>query len=1148
MKAFLARARAVSEKDLGPLAVELASFVLEQSKVFRSSSERAQRARLSRLLGSPTTQRLGLIITDRAHRSADATRTVLGVREALGRLAGKADLGLVDRFELGALRTLGSIAPPMTLAALHARLKQESEAFALDADRLGPGLSRLKELERRINLNQLGEEVLGEKDAARYVATTVGLLGREDVDAVSIKLSSLYSQARVVAFDSVVQVGLGKVAPIFEAAMRSDKLVYFDMEAFRDLELSAEIFLRSVLAPRFAQVRSGIALQAYLPDTLELLERILLAAHRRIRSGGRRLRVRLVKGANLAAETVQASLSRLEVPIFSDKHQVDAHLKRILRQAFRPEHLDAIELGLGSHNIFDQAYAVLLAEQRGVRSMLELEMLYGMTESVGTAWSRLDRPVLVYAPAVSAASFPAAVAYLVRRLDENTSPENFLASSLDMEAGDAAFEREALRFLDALDTSYEPAVETRRTQDRGHLYWLSGPAPALSPGDAPAEAAFSPLAAASSLSERFDNASDTDWTRPWNREALTRALDWARASEFLVGPRIGGEFRVGPETSGFDPSEPDQAAYRLHLATAHDIERALSTATEALPRWSQTEPKERALILERAAIELEKDRLRLIALMVKDAGKRVEEADIEVSEAVDFARYYARSLLELDERYELTARGVTVVTPPWNFPLAIPLGGCLAALAAGNTVILKPAPETPLVAQAGVEALFRAGVPLDALSFIPCDDSIASPLIQDSRVCQVVLTGATSTAQLFLKLRPSLRLIAETGGKNAAFVSALSDREAAIHAIVQSAFGHAGQKCSALSVLVLEKEVYEDAHFRAALIDAAASLPVGSAWQVDSFVTPLIRPPVGPLAQVLERGDGRARWVLSPQIAPKNRALVSPGILWGVLEGSFAHTTEFFGPVLSVLPARNLEQGLTIMNATPYGLTAGFFGLSEGEQTRFAETVDAGNLYINRSLTGAVVGRQPFGGRKASSFGPGAKAGGPRYVGQLAKLRLKPSGLARGPASNFPAEARGTAAVGEANWLRFQAARTILIVGAGTTEAEVSLTLAAARSVGAKIDRYPGASGSEHAPLHAAATLTRFVEASKARRVRLLGEAPLEVGLVAAELGLTLLDDPVSEDLELERQHYLLEQSVSVAFHRYGNISLRDLHPMLQGR
>jgi RHH-type transcriptional regulator, proline utilization regulon repressor / proline dehydrogenase / delta 1-pyrroline-5-carboxylate dehydrogenase len=1109
MQRFLELARSTDESELGVLSVELAAEILREARQSEDARDRDQQKTLAGLTASAARQRLVLGVTDRAERSQDPARVVRAVREVLERVGIDRSWPTLDRLQLSALAGVGGAVPSLTVRLLRERLLRESAPFVLDASE--PALTeRLRELHARqaaINLNQLGEEVLGEGDAARYLATTRTLLVRPDVDAVSVKLSSVCSQVRILAFDHVATLVTERLLLLCREAAEHDKLVYFDMEAYRDLELTAAVFLRLCAQPDLSRLRLGLALQAYLPDTAGVLTRVLAGAQQRSRSGGAKLRIRLVKGANLAAESVGASAHRLTVPVYPSKHLVDANYKRLLSVLLDPELASAIDVGVGSHNLFDQAYAVLLAERRGVRAMMELEMLEGMSRSTALVLSRRLGRVLVYAPAVHPAQFPAAVAYLVRRLDENTSPENFLGQSVGMQPQDAAFQAEAARFTRALEESKQPTVTTYRLQDRSRPPELTQRTEPRTP---------------------FDNAADTDFTRACNRETFLRALDAVRLGAFDVRPSIAGEDLVGDEQVGFDPSRPGHDAYTLHWARADQIERALASGERALPLWERTPARVRALALDRVADELEKDRPRLCALMVLDAGKRLEEADIEVSEAIDFARYYARQLLVLSERFEMVPHGLTVVTPPWNFPLAIPLGGCLAALAAGNPVILKPAPETPLVARAGVDACHRAGVPTDALQFVPCADELASQLITDPRVKQVVLTGATSTAELFLRMRPELRLMAETGGKNAAYVADLSDREAAIGHIVQSAFGHAGQKCSALSLLVLERPVYEDAHFRRTLVDAAQSLPVGSAWDPYSFVTPLIRPPAGALERVLRAGDEGASWALEPRIDQDNPGLVSPGILWGVRPRSFAHQTEFFGPVLSVLCARDLEHGLEIMNGTPYGLTAGFFGLSEGEQVRFVEGMDAGNLYLNRGITGAVVGRQPFGGRKASSVGPGAKAGGPGYLPQF--CQLTPRGKARALA-----DVPGTVAVGEANWLRHQPASVLLFVGEGVSEEDVDATLEAARLAGASV------------------TVLRSGEADLASRltttrVRLLGTAPRELVELTRERGLSVLSGPVSPDLALEMRHYVQEQSVSIAYHRHGNLSLRSIHPLLQDR
>ena len=378
---------------------------------------------------------------------------------------------------------------------------------------------------------------------------------------------------------------------------------------------------------------------------------------------------------------------------------------------------------------------------------------------------------------------------------------------------------------------------------------------------------------------------------------------------------------------------------------------------------------------------LRKSRADLIGAMVADTGKIISEADVEVSEAIDFAEYYRRNAVEVHALHDIEwqAKGVILVAPPWNFPCSIPAGGILAALAAGNSVIFKPAPEAVFVGWILAQAFWEAGVPQDLLQFFTCaDEPVGSSLIQDPRIDSIVLTGATATARLFLEKRPGLDLSAETGGKNAMIITALADRDLAIKDLLQSAFGHSGQKCSACSLAICEAEVYDDPHFRQALCEAAASLCVGSPWNLTTKVNPLIRIPNSILMKGLTTLEAGEEWLLAPKADPHNPQLWSPGIKLGVTPESFTYRNELFGPVLGVMRADNLAHALHLANGTPYGLTAGLHSLDEREHMYWIEHIEAGNCYINRGITGAIVQRQPFGGCKQSSFGPGAKAGGPQ--------------------------------------------------------------------------------------------------------------------------------------------------------------------------
>ncbi len=456
---------------------------------------------------------------------------------------------------------------------------------------------------------------------------------------------------------------------------------------------------------------------------------------------------------------------------------------------------------------------------------------------------------------------------------------------------------------------------------------------------------------------------------------------------------IGGKVIEGKAlASGFDPSNPSKPLYQYSLADSVQVEMAIQSANFSSEEWRKVSLEERIELLVAIAHQLRLHRDRLIGSMIADTGKIVTEADAEISEAIDFAEYYARNIKEICAFEDLSfePKGTVLVAPPWNFPCSIPTGGIVAALATGNVVLFKPATEAILVGWELVQILWKAGIPKDVLQFVTCfDEPVGSELIKDPRIHCIILTGATATAKHFMKMRPGVDLIAETGGKNAIIVTSLSDRDLAIKDLVYSAFGHAGQKCSACSLAVLEKEVYDDLHFRQQLKDAAASLKVGASWDLSTKINPLIHIPNQTLLKALTQLEEGEEWLLVPKQDKCNPNLWSPGIKLGVKPGSYTHQTEFFGPVLGIMRAENLDEAIQYVNSTTYGLTSGIQSLDDREQNRWLEQVEAGNYYVNRGITGAIVERQPFGGFKESSFGRGAKAGGPNYLTQLMKIKQK---------------------------------------------------------------------------------------------------------------------------------------------------------------
>ncbi|TFC05184.1 aldehyde dehydrogenase family protein [Cryobacterium adonitolivorans] len=898
----------------------------------------------------------------------------------------------VLRGAIGVGGVMGPVLPWVVIPAARKVLRQMVGHLVVDAtaDKLGPTIEALKESGNRLNINLLGEAVLGEKEALRRLAGTRELLARDDVDYVSIKVSSIASQLSMWAFEEAVDRVVERLTPLYElaAASPTPKFINLDMEEYRDLDLTIAVFERILDQPRLQGLEAGIVLQAYLPDALGALQGLTQWAHARRAGGGAPIKVRLVKGANLAMEHVDATVHDWPLATYSSKQDTDTNYKRVLNWALTPQNTDAVRIGVAGHNLFDVAYAHLLAQQRGVDDRIEFEMLLGMATSQAEAVKKDVGRLLLYTPVVNPAEFDVAISYLIRRLEENASEENFMSAVFELADTPALFEREKQRFLDSLaaleaapgaqgGTVFVPPPN--RDQDRSVVVPLEtlpdidSPPLTTPPADAddPNLTAMVLGLTRGSVSRSrsslggFHNEPDTDPSLPANR-AWGRSI-LARVETSMLGRESIRQARI---------DDPDR------------LDEVIATVTAAGAAWAQKPGIERAQVLHRAGLALAANRDRLIEVMASETGKTIAEGDPEVSEAIDFAHYYADRARELDsvQGAVFVPSRLTVITPPWNFPVAIPAGGVLAALAAGSGVIIKPAALAQRTGAVMVEALWEAGVPRELLALVDLPDrALGSRLLSHPNVDRVILTGAYETATLFRGLREDLPLLAETSGKNAIIVTPSADLDLAAADVIKSAFGHAGQKCSAASLVILVGSVARSTRFLGQLVDAATSLRVGRPADPDSQMGPIIEPADGKLLHALtELGAGES-WLVEPKLLDDDLEtgvgqLWSPGIRSGVAPGSYFHLTEFFGPVLGVMHARSLEEAIRYQNAVDYGLTAGLHSLDADEIAQWVDTVQAGNLYVNRGITGAIVRRQPFGGWKRSAVGPGSKAGGPNYL------------------------------------------------------------------------------------------------------------------------------------------------------------------------
>jgi RHH-type transcriptional regulator, proline utilization regulon repressor / proline dehydrogenase / delta 1-pyrroline-5-carboxylate dehydrogenase len=950
---------------------------------------------------------------------------------------------------------------------------------------------------------------------------------------VSVKASSVVSQLVPWDLEGSRDRLVERLTPLFATARDEGVFVNLDMEEYKDLDLTLALFTTLLDVPALRGCSAGIVLQAYLPDSVAALDHVAEFARRRVDAGGAPVKVRLVKGANLAMERVDAALHDWPQAPYASKAEVDANYVRLLDRALRPELADALRIGVASHHLHHVALAVELAAARGVEHQMDVEMLQGMAPAQADAVSAdlAGRESLVlYTPVVHAEDFDAAVSYLVRRLEENAGHENYLYAlfSRNDGSGTATYVE---RFRASVRDRDTVADTPRRTQDRS--------------AEAAAMAHLSRPTAERRRSHPdedgpgFRNEPDTDPSLPANR-------DWARHA-VAAAPAVGRQ----PELT--DPAAVDAV-----------VDRAAASS------WHDTPPAERARLLREAARSLVAARTELLTTMVGEAGKTVAEADPEISEAVDFAAYYADRAEELDPARFTPAR-VVVVTPPWNFPVAIPLGGCLAALAAGAAVVIKPAPQVRACAEVGVAALHHAGLPADALQLVHTDEGAAGQrLITHPAVERVVLTGASETAALFRSWRPDLPLIAETSGKNALVITPAADPDLAVADLLRSAFGHAGQKCSAASLAILVGSMGDPRsrvgrRFRRQLVDAVSTLRVGHGSDLATTMGPL----VGELSPKLERAlttleDGES-WLVEPRqvggasgaTGEGTSAEWTPGVRDGVAPGSWFHLTECFGPVLGLMTAGSLDEAIALQNATAYGLTGGLHSLDADEIDHWSERVEVGNAYVNRHITGAIVARQSFGGWKGSVVGPGAKPGGPNYVAQfgtwrdpadLAELPSAPLGRAAADllasvASSLPTagltwlraaagsdaaawrdefavEHDPTGIAAEANVFRYRPLPSLrLVVGDAAAARDVLRVRLAGACAGVPVTE-----------------VDPDVAPEPGERLRVVGTAPEALRRAAAEVGASLVDAPVLADGRREMLTVLREQAISVTRHRFGHV------------
>ncbi|HVX13786.1 MAG TPA: L-glutamate gamma-semialdehyde dehydrogenase [Pirellulales bacterium] len=875
---------------------------------------------------------------------------------------------------------------------------------------------RERKLRRAFTLDILGEAVASEVEADHYWRLYLGLIegigptvnawpevpqidraGLQELPRVnvSIKLSALDSRFDPIDPEGTVERVGRRLRPLLRLARQHRAHVHVDMESYQAKDLTLRIFRQVLAEPEFRDwPHVGIVIQAYLRDAADDVRALCDWARER----GTPVWVRLVKGAYWDYETIHAQSVGWPVPVWQEKWQSDANFEQLTRYLLR--HDGVLKTALGSHNIRSLAHGIAVSRHLGLPpSACELQMLYGMGDQEKSALIDLGYRMRIYMPY---GELIPGMAYLVRRLLENTSNDSFLRASFAEEISPETLlmnplERSSTR-RDMRPVPGGPMRELGPNEERGDL-----------PG--------------------FANEPVADFAREENRQAMRTALaevgrQLGRHQPLRIdGRSVDTEERL----SSIDPSNRHRVVGTSAAATSEHVDQAVAAAKRALPAWSGLGAEVRAAVLRRAAGVLRRRRFELAAWEVFECGKGWREADADICEAIDFCEFYAREAVLLqgpggvdvpgeENRFVHVPRGVTAVIAPWNFPLAILTGMTTAALATGNTVIMKPAEQSPIIAAKLMEVFAGddVGLPQGVLHYLPGKGEVAGArLVEHPDTALIAFTGSRGVGLAINRRAAEVsasgigqvkRVIAEMGGKNAIIVDDDADLDEAVLGVVKSAFGYQGQKCSACSRVIVLAEVYDA--FVGRLVEAARSLQVGSAEDPASSVGPVIDVDAyDRVHQYIAIGRREAREILAIDVGPlaERGFFVGPHIFADVPPDSRLAQEEIFGPVLAVIRARDLDEAFTIFNGTEYALTGGLFSRSPAHLERAARELLVGNLYLNRGITGALVGRQPFGGFKMS--GIGSQAGGRDYLLQFVLPRtITENTLRRGfaPASGGP--------------------------------------------------------------------------------------------------------------------------------------------------
>lgn len=889
------------------------------------------------------------------------------------------------------------LSPSLMKTFISKQMKEMSQLFIVGEHISStlPVLEKIRKENSAFTLDLLGEATLSEQEAMTYQERYLQIINQlhektknwkhnpltdEDEKGnsipkvnISVKISSLDSLVFTEAWKNSKQRIKNKLRVLFEKAIETNTFINIDMEQYEYKDLTLEVFKELVSEPTFRNYPYfGIVIQAYLQGSQKDIKDLCEFT----KTHPSPITIRLVKGAYWDYELIHARQQNWPCPVYLNKWEADLNFETCVILILKA--YPHLRLAIGSHNIRSITYAAYISQKLNLpKKAIEIQTLYGMATTIKDHLIQKDWRVRQYCP--MGAPIPG-MAYLVRRLLENTANESFLRS----------WQNKTQNIEEMLKAPGKHCTENQSTEKSTLLH--------LNDGKDKNKKVLK-----TNSKKIFKNTPLLDFSLSEHRQKFQKALEEWKKNLPLKVPLIinNKEYKSSTTFKRENPSCLSQIVALVSQAEKKDCDQAITQALQSFSSWSQCPVSQRSDLLYSLANKIEEKRYSLSALQVLEVGKSWKAADADVCEAIDFCRYYAGEILKWgtaqstdsilgeDNHQHWQARGLALVIAPWNFPLAILTGMTAAALVTGNTVLVKPAEQSSAIAYEMMKLLMECGLPAGVVQFLPgTGEKTGAYLVEKPETELIAFTGSKEVGLAILEKANQVssrhnrlkKCIIEMGGKNAIIVDNSADLDMAVAGVMESAFEFQGQKCSACSRVLIAESI--KVLFTKRLVEALHSLTVGQAEKPEMRVGPVVNAAaMKKINSYIKEGKQSAQLISKELPCPKEGYFISPAIFNRVPPNSPLLKEEIFGPVLALIPFKNLDEALQIANNTEFALTGAFYSRSPSRIEKIKKEFQVGNLYINRNCTGALVKRHPFGGFKMS--GLGHKTGGTDYLKQF---------------------------------------------------------------------------------------------------------------------------------------------------------------------